>query len=51
MNGKKRGQIEFVYVSNGKEKSDEELEKALKVKEKVIRMLIEFYLRDLNETG
>lgn len=51
MNSKKRGQIEFVYVPNGKEKSDEELEKALKVKEKIIRTLIEFYLRNLDETG
>lgn len=42
----RRSYIEFIVVNNGETKSNEEVEKALSAKEKVVNLLIELALTD-----
>lgn len=46
-----KNRIQFVYVKQERARTREEVEKALKAKERVVQLLVELALRNLNQTG
>ncbi len=46
-----KNRIQFVLVKQDRTRTKEEVEKALKAKERVLQLLVELALTDLNRTG
>lgn len=46
-----KNRIQFVHVKQDCTRTKEEVEKALKAKERVVQLLVEMALMDLNQTG